>query len=349
MSHLDEHQLDKYSNDKRAAQPTPRRRASDRLGSYFDVTAIGEGQLRFSVPAGKRLEQASQFDVNVSGTEGNVTGLLSRLGWLCGLVTGLPNSPLGQRVKNEYQLTGLDLSAVHWSDCHRLATYYVEYAVPPRATQVYYDRADTCFTNLTVDDIAWSYLLDTRLLHLSGLTLALSPSVRTIFLEAIDRAKAADIPVSFDMNYRSKLWTPKEAAEAVKPIFNEVDILFCGRRDAQLMFGLDGPPQTVIDGLRELSNARYIVTTLSHEGLIAWDGDYHCVPAKNVTILDRIGAGDAMVAGVLHGYLQDDFLKGLNYGVTCAAMALSQYGDQVVTHKNELETLLSASPLDIER
>ncbi|MEM6430284.1 MAG: sugar kinase, partial [Deinococcota bacterium] len=258
-------------------------------------------------------------------------------------------SPLGQRVKNEYQLTGLDLSAVHWSDCHRLATYYVEYAVPPRSTQVYYDRADTCFTNLTVDDIAWGYLLDTRLLHLSGLTLALSPSIKTIFVEAIARAKDAGIPVSFDMNYRSKLWTPEEAAEAVKPIFKEIDILFCGRSDAQRMFGLDGSPKSIIDGLREISNARYIVTTLSHEGLIAWDGDYHCVPAKEVTILDRIGAGDAMVAGVLHGYLQDDFLKGLNYGVTCAAMALSQYGDQVVTHKNELEKLLTASPLDIER
>ncbi|MEM6429596.1 MAG: hypothetical protein AAF708_10180, partial [Deinococcota bacterium] len=130
MSQLNGSQLDGHQPERRKLN----RRSSDRRASsqhassipegYFDVTAIGEGQLRLSVPAGKRLEQASQFDVNVSGTEGNVTGLLSRLGWSCGLVTGLPDSPLGQRVKNEYQLTGLDLSAVHWSDCHRLATYY---------------------------------------------------------------------------------------------------------------------------------------------------------------------------------------------------------------------------------
>ncbi len=114
----------------------------------FDVTTIGEGQLRYSVPAGVRLEQATQLDVNVTGTEANVTGLLSRLGWRCGWVSSLPDTPLGRRVYNEYKLAGIDLGAVRWCDRHRLATYYVEFAQPPRSSQVFYDRTDTCFVNM---------------------------------------------------------------------------------------------------------------------------------------------------------------------------------------------------------
>ena len=188
----------------------------------FDVTTIGEGQLRYSVPAGKRLEQATQFDVFVAGTEANVTCLLSRLGWRCGWVSSLPNNPLGRRVSNEYRLAGLDLSAVVWSNDFRLATYYVEYAAPPRATQVYFDRASTCFTNLTVDQIDWDYLLDARLLHLSGLTVPLSGSIQEIILEAVKRAKAKDIRLSFDMNYRHRVWSTEEAAKTVKPIIRAV-------------------------------------------------------------------------------------------------------------------------------
>ena len=316
----------------------------------FDLTTIGEGQLRYSVPAGMRLERAKQFDVNVSGTEANVSCLLSTLGWQCGWVSSLPNSPLGRRVASEYSLSGVDLSAVCWSRDDRLATYYVEYARPPRATQVYYDRSDTCFTHCTVDDIDWEYLLDTRLLHLSGLTIALSPSVHEIVFEAVRRAKARGIPISFDMNYRSRLWTPAQAAEAIRPLLRDIDVLFFSRGDARTVFGIDGTPEQIVEKLHGLSEARYVVTSLSSEGLIGWDGHiFHTELARPVEIVDRIGAGDAMVAGVLHGYLQDDFVLGLRTGALTAALCLSQHGDQVVTSQRELDELLDQVSLDICR
>lgn len=316
----------------------------------FDVTTIGEGQLRYSVPAGKRLEQVTQLDVGVAGTEANVTGLLARLGWNCGWVSGLPNSPLGRRVANEYRLAGLDLAAVVWSNTGRVATYYVEYAVPPRSTQVLYDRKDSCFTRLTGDQLDWDYLLDTRLLHLSGITVPLSPSLTAIVLEAINRAKAKGVKISFDMNYRQLLWTPQQAAQTVAPIFENVDLLFCGRSDAQRMFGFDGSPEEIVGQLAGLSGAKYIITSLSHQGVIGWDGQqfYH-QPAREVQIIDRIGAGDAMVGGVLHGWLQGDFARGLRYGALTAALCLSQWGDQLVTSAAELEGLLEANGTDISR
>jgi 2-dehydro-3-deoxygluconokinase len=316
----------------------------------FDVTTIGEGQLRYSVPAGQRLEQVTQFDVHAVCTCANATGLLSRLGWRCGWVSSLPITPLGQRVANEFRLAGLDLSAVVWTDKYRLATYYVEYAVPPRSTQVYYDRANTCFSNLTVEQLDWDYLLDTRILHLSGLTVPLSPSAREITLEAVRRAKEKGVAVSFDMNYRRRLWTPDEARETILPMLQDVSILFCGRGDARQVFGLDGSPQEIVTELSNLTSASHIVTSLSGEGLIGWErGTFTHEPAREVVILDRIGAGDAMVAGVLHGWLQGDFAKGLRYGALTAALALSQYGDQVVTSRQELESLLDTNSTDIFR
>lgn len=308
----------------------------------FDVTTIGEGQLRYSVPAGKRLESVSQFDVHACGTEANVAGLLSRLGWHCGWLSSLPKTPLGRRVANEFKLSGLDLGAVVWCDQGRLATYYVEYAEPPRYTQVYYDRANTCFTNLTQDKVDWDYLMDTRILHLSGLTVPLSAPLGGILREAIQRAKLKDILVSFDFNYRRRIWTPEQARETILPLLRDVDILFCGRSDAKALFGIEGEPKAIIEQLGQLAPAKFLITSLSHEGLMGWDRkDFFRQPACKVSIIDRIGAGDAMVAGVLHGLLQSDFSKGIRYGAMAAGLALSQYGDQVVTTREELEELLN--------
>ena len=315
----------------------------------FDVTAIGEGQLRFSVPAGTRLEQARRLDVYASGTEANVTCTLSRLGWQCGWVSALPETPLGHRVANDYRLAGLDLSGVRWSREHRLATYYVEYAVPPRATQVHYDRADTCFNHLKVGDVPWDYLLDTRVLHLSGLTVALCEGTHALIRECLERAKAHGIKVSLDVNYRSRLWSPDEARAALTPLVQGLDILFCSRRDAKTVFGLEGEPTEVIQQLQTLSGAESVVMSMSHEGILGFGGELRHEPIRPVIILDRIGAGDAMVAGVLHGYLQGDFSKGLAYGALTAAMALSQHGDQPLTHRAELEQLITSMDDDIVR
>lgn len=316
----------------------------------FDVTTIGEGQLRYSVPAGTRLEEADQLDVHVAGTEANVTGLLARLGWSCGWVSSLPTTPMGRRVYNRFYQSGLDLSAVIWSDTHRLATYYVEYAEPPRSTQVYYDRADTCFTNMQPDQIDWAYLLDTRLLHISGLTAPLSPSTLATLTEAVNRADRAGVAVSFDMNYRSRLWSPEEAAATVGPILEKVDLLFFGRGDAQIVFGIDGSPEEIVEQLGQRTKASHIVTSMANDGIIGWDREhFYKEPARDVVILDRIGAGDAMVGGVIDGWLQNDFALGLRTGALTAALALSQYGDQVVTNREEIQTLLESDGAGITR
>ncbi|KAA3665248.1 MAG: sugar kinase [Chloroflexi bacterium] len=316
----------------------------------FDVTTIGEASLRMSVPIGMRLETARQFDVHIAGAEANVTGALSRLRWQCGWVSRLPDTPIGYRVRQSFTSAGLDLSAVNWTDDGNLASLYVEYADAPRVTQVFFNRKHSCFTRMKAEQVDWSYLLDTRLLHLTGITTALSPSCENIVAEATRLAREKNVPISFDVNYRKKLWSIERAREALLPMIQDVDLLFCSERDAQKVFGCDGALRGKISQLTEQCNAKKIVMSRGDAGLTGYDGEMFITEdAVNVKILDRIGAGDALAAGVIHGWLQGDFAKGLRYGVTMAALALSQYGDMVITSSQELEALIKQTYDGIER
>jgi 2-dehydro-3-deoxygluconokinase len=311
----------------------------------FDVTTIGEIMLRYSVPAGQRLETANVLDVHPAGAEGNLVAVLSRLGWRCGLVTSLPNNPLGRLAANHLRMSGMDLDGVVWSDAGRMGTYYVEFAVPPRPIQVTYDRANSCAAQLSADQIDWNHLLDARLVHLTGITVALSTACHSLVAEAVDRAKAAGVAVSFDINYRSKLWSPEEAASALRPMIQSVEVLFCKQADARTLFGCEGSPEEIVRQLSELSGAQHVVMTLGDQGVIGWDGTQILrESAVPVQMIDRLGAGDALAAGVLHGWLDGNFARGLRYGVVLAALALSQHGDMVVTTAQDLESLVKNLP-----
>lgn len=316
----------------------------------FDVTTFGEGGLQLSVPVGHRIATTDSFTVRVSGTEGGLVSDLSRLGWRTAWVSGLAKTFAGERVAQEFRSAGVDLSRIVWQDSGRTSIYYVEYASPPRSTTVLYDRKDSCITRLTSADIDWDFLLDTQIIHMSGITVPLSENCQQIVREALRRAKASNITTSFDVNYRTQLWEPTTAKRVLNTITSDVDILFCNYRDSTTVLGYSGTPESILKNMVEDLPAQYIVMPDSENGVYGWDGKRIThVPARKVKIVDRVGAGDALAAGVLHGYLQGDFIKGLHYGVTMSALVLSQYGEIVITTSNELEALLSSNSIDIVR
>ena len=128
--------------------------------------------LRLSVPTGQRLEDAHQLAVHPGGTESNVCTALAGLGRRCGWVSRLPDSPPGRLVLRRLWAAGVDTSAVVLaaSRTSRIGTYYVEFAAPPRPIRVIYDRANSAVSCMTGADVNWDYLLDTRMLHLTGIT-----------------------------------------------------------------------------------------------------------------------------------------------------------------------------------
>lgn len=307
----------------------------------FDVTSFGEAMLRLSVPSGVRLATAQTLDICAAGAESNVLTGLAQLGRRCGWVGTLPQNPLGQRVATQLRQAGVDQTAVVWQKDGRVGTYYVEFAVPPRSTQVIYDRAGSCITTLDPAAINWEYLLDTRLVHLTGITPPLAPNCAAIVAEIIKRAHEQGIPVSFDVNFRGKLWSAAEAGGKLLPLMQQVALLLCSQRDAQQLFGCHGTAEEIIEQLAEKTAAQQIVVTLADEGVIGWDGTtFHKQAAQEVVVLDRIGAGDALAAGVIDGWLAGDLAQGLRYGTAMAALALSQHGDMLVTSRAEVESLL---------
>lgn len=308
---------------------------------YFDVTTVGEMLIRLSVPPGERLDTASRLDRFPAGAEGNVASLLARLGRRCAWIGALPDNSLGRFVTNYLRMAGVDLEGVAWQPASRIGIFYVEFAAPPRPINVIYDRTDSCAARLNREMIPWDHLLRTRLVHLTGITPALSPTCLEAMQGVITRAKAADVSISFDINYRQKLWEEAEAKAVLTPLIQGIELLFCSQTDAYRVFGYTGTPEQIVERMVEHSGARHVVVTLGAEGAIAWDGaQLRHVPAIPVQIMDRLGAGDAFAAGVIHGWLAGDVAQGLRYGVVLAALALSQVGDMVVTTSEEIEALL---------
>jgi 2-dehydro-3-deoxygluconokinase len=320
--------------------PTPR----------FDVIGLGEVMLRLSVPAGRRLDDARTLDVEVGGAECNVCVALARLGRRCGWVSRLPDHALGEAVMRALRTDGVDLAAVKRVPGERIGTYFIEYAAAPRAIQVIYDRANSAAARMTVADVDWDYLLGTRVLHVTGITVGLSDSCHAVVAEAVRRARAAGVTLSFDVNYRAKLWSAAVAGERLRPLIAEADVLFCKSADAAALFGCTGEPRAQLEALRALTRAQAIYLTLGEQGAALLQGkDFLLQPALPVSIVDRIGGGDAFAAGALDGILDGDAHAGLRRGVALAAIALSQHGDRVLTSRAELDAVLAQSQRDVAR
>jgi len=324
----------------------------------FDFVSLGESMLRLSVPAGKRLDDTRLLDLELAGAESNVSVALARLGWRTGWVSRMPDHALGHAILRALRSDGVDVSAVKCVPDERLGTYFIEYATPPRSTQVIYDRANSAASRMTTSDVDWDYLLDTRVLHLTGITAALSENCYALLSEAIRRARTAGVMVSFDVNYRSKLWTAAEAGGKLRPLIAEADLLLCKGADATALFGCQGEPRQLMAGLKALTRAPAIFCTFGEQGAALLNGtEFVTQPALPVQIVDRIGSGDAFAAGVLDGWLSRDaaandasaLREGLRRGVALAAIALSQYGDRVLSSRAELDAMLTSNGRDITR
>jgi 2-dehydro-3-deoxygluconokinase len=312
--------------------------------SRFDVTTFGEMMLRLSVPSGQRLETATNLNVYPAGAEANVTSLLARLERKTCWNGTLPNNPLGRLAANHLRMAGVDLKGILWREGGRLGTYYVEFGEPPRGIQVTYDRAHSNITTLKSDEINWDSLLDTRLLHLTGITPPLSDSCHEIMTQALAKAKQKKIPVSFDINYRQKLWSEPIAHDTLLLMIQNIEILFCSQIDAMRLFGCKGEMQEMAATMLEISHAKHVVVTFGEKGVLLWNGkEWIHEPSRATKIIDRLGAGDALAAGVIQGWLDGNLREGVKYGVTLAALALSQLGDMVITTKAELASLTNAS------
>lgn len=306
----------------------------------FDLITLGESMWRLSTPGYLPLELARTLDVNVGGAESNVAAALSNLGKRVSWWSRLPDNPLGRHIAHTLQAYGVDVSYVCWGG-DRLGTYFIEYGSPPRPTQVIYDRAHSAASQMQPSDFPWHVLAQARWLHLTGITPALSHSCLETVRRAIHEAHTAGITISFDLNYRARLWTVDEA----RPIYDELAALctpvFGAERDIRSIWGAD----ITLEELHDRWQGATVILTRGEVGAQSYDGHRHVETAAfPVQIVDRIGAGDAFATGVIYSLMEGKSLPdALRYGAALAAIKLTMPGDIPLVSARQVEELLATA------
>lgn len=309
-----------------------------------DVFTFGEAMLRLSVKRGERLDSAPSMDAHIAGSELNVATALSALGRHVAWYSRVPQGPLGERVLGHLRRYGIDSSLVQVEESGRLGTYFVELNGAPLPTRVVFDRVGSLAAGLSPADIPPGVVESAHVVHITGITPALSATCRDATYEVVQRARAAGRMVTVDVNYRAKLWTAADARETMTPLLEGADLVLCARADAAGLFGIAGDAEPAVTALASTFGLERAVVTDGGNG--AWwfeGGVVGHVPAVPVAILDRLGAGDAFAAGVLDGLLDGDMQAGMQRGAFLAAVALSTHGDQAVLDRAQLDAMVAGA------
>ena len=324
-----------------------------------DVIAFGEAMVRLAPPHFQRIEQARAFDIEVGGAELNTAVGLVRLGRSVEWVSAVPDNPLGQVVVNRVREAGVSTHFVQTTD-GRCGLYFLEFGAAPRASSILYDRADSSISRVVPGQFDWPRIFaGARWFHVTGITAALSANTAEVVAEALRAAKAAGLGTSIDLNYRSKLWTTAEAGKTMATLIGGLDLLVATEGDAEQLFGIRGASFTeVAKQFTERFGVTHVAGT-KRETPLVWrnrfgavgyaNGTFHETPWYEVEIVDRLGAGDALASGLIHGLLDGDFAKGLEYGAAMGAIKHTIPGDLPWISKDEVEAVMNGAGLRIRR
>jgi 2-dehydro-3-deoxygluconokinase len=298
----------------------------------YDFLTLGETLLRLSPPGMQRLDQARAFEVGVGGSELNVACLLARLGRRTAWVSRLPEGPLGRIVDGEARRHGVDTRFVRWIDGARQGLMFFEPGPAPRNARVIYDRTHSAASELGFEDAPWEALIAASArIHLSGITPALGPSCRALVVHVAALAAAAGKPVSYDLNYRATLTSAVEARAMLAAVAPHLELLVVAERDARTVLGFVEEAERLAEAIAARYGVRLVALTRppgSEPGdLLLAHGAIRAAPRYPVEIVDRIGAGDSFVGGLIHGLIDGDLDLAIRLAAYAAAVGLATPGD----------------------
>ncbi|MFQ9511720.1 MAG: sugar kinase [Lachnospiraceae bacterium] len=331
---------------------------------------IGELLLRLSPPNYEKIRTTNSFAVNFGGAEANVAVSLANLGIDSTVFTVVPNNDVGKSALRYLKANDVHTSPIILSG-ERMGLYYLEEGIAVRASQVIYDRKHSAFaeydyTGINMESILSGY----DWLHLSGITPALSNNCKILIELALATAKKLGMTVSFDCNFRSKLWSFDEARDIISSYLPYVDILI-GIEPLHLM---DENGHDIKDGLsmqpnyhdqdrifQELATrfqfkaiARHVryVHSGSENSLKAYlyyHGKTYESKLFRFNILDRVGGGDAFSSGLIYALMKDMTPEDIvNFSVASSVMKHSIRGDTNITDEESIMRLMSQT-FDIQR
>lgn len=314
-------------------------------GCSPDVVTVGESMALFKPETVGPLPHAGTFTLGIGGAESNVAIALKRLDISVAWIGRLGNDSLGRLIRRELLAEAVE---VVWAcDDDAPTGLMIKERRTSSNTKVSYYRADSAGSRLCVNDIPTDLIQGSRLLHLTGITPALSTSAATAVQYAADCAKAAGVKVSFDLNYRASLWSMKEAKSLYLDLIAQADVIFAGEDEAAIVVGFAENPMELAYRLAELG-PKQVVIKLGAAGCVALvDGVEYHQPAIQVDVVDTVGAGDAFVAGYLAEWLHDESVpQRLLTAVRTGAFACLVPGDwEGMPYRSELSLLDATEPV----
>lgn len=290
-----------------------------------DVLTFGESMV--SLRTAGPLAAGGTVSMHLAGAESNVAIGLARLGHRTAWVGRVSTDELGEYVLRQLRTEGVRADDVTRDAERPTGLMFLEQRTAD-LTRVQYHRAGSAGAALCVDDLRGPLAAGARILHITGITPALSDSARAAALWAVESASASGMLVSLDVNYRARLWSPDEARAVLYPLASHASIVIASPHELDLVGDPGADEPTVVASLRERGVQRVLVK-LGPAGARAHapDGVHHA-QALPVTAVDTVGAGDAFTAGYLSGHLDGlDAADCLRRAVTLGAFAASTRGD----------------------
>jgi 2-dehydro-3-deoxygluconokinase len=308
------------------------------LAENLDVITVGETMVLGVPPRPGRLRHAGGLELKIGGAESNLAVALSRLGLSAGWAGYLGDDEPGQLVLDRIRAEGVDTSRVRRIKEHPTGLYLREQVGAD--VRVYYYRQGSAASTMQRDAFDAVYLSGATFVHLTGITPALSEDCRAFVLWAAREARASGARVSFDVNYRSKLWGTQEAREFVEEILPDVYLLFAGDEEARALWDRDD--EALVRELAHRGPEEVVLKTGSTGSLALVDGEVLEHPAFTVAEVDPVGAGDAFAAGYLAGHLwdlpADERLRTAN---AMGALSVATLGDyEGLPDRDELRAFL---------
>ncbi|MEN9933647.1 MAG: hypothetical protein RLZZ387_226 [Chloroflexota bacterium] len=292
-----------------------------------EVVTLGECMGVLYPPDPVTLDDARSLLWDIGGAEANMSIALARLGHTARFISRVGDDPFGRKVRAVLDAEGVDTSALATDGGAGTGIFFREW-LADGVRRVYYYRAGSAASRLAPEDLSPELFAGAKVVHLTGITPALSASCAAACLRAAELAKEAGALISLDPNYRPRLWGPEAFREALLPLMRQTDILLMGHEDARAALGVEDEG-AMLEAGAELG-ARVVVLKRAERGAMALvGGQVYEAPAEPVErAIDPVGAGDGFDAGFLAGWLRGwDTEASLRLGAKVGAGSVQALGD----------------------
>lgn len=293
----------------------------------MDLVTFGETMILFNPDNRGALRYVHTFHKSIAGAESNVAIALARLGQSVGWFSKLGDDEFGRYIISIIRGEGVDVSRTKIDKKNSTGLLFKE-RFAHTDPNVYYYRKGSAASTLEPEDLDEEYIKNAKILHITGITPALSESTRKSTLKAIDIAKKNGVLVSFDPNIRLKLWSIEEARPVLLEIASKADIIFPGVEEGKLLLGIEDPEE-LAQAFLDMGCSK-VAIKLGKEGCYVTNGiESKFVPGYPVEqVEDSVGAGDGFAAGFLAGVLRDLSLEeSAQWANGIGAMAVLVHGD----------------------